>query len=51
MESNVNIGVFGHIPTTNVNDDVLFRDDPDAIDAFDLPSLTMNLIVMMMMLQ
>ena len=47
MESNVNIGLFTRnisyfVPTSNVDEDVIFRDDPKPIDDFVLPSFTMK---------
>lgn len=42
MESNVNIGVSGHIPSSTVDGDILFGDDLDPIDTFVLPSFNME---------
>ncbi|CAI9286470.1 unnamed protein product [Lactuca saligna] len=42
VESNVNIGVSGHIPTSIVDDNLIFGGYPDPIDTFVLPSFTVK---------
>lgn len=47
VESNVNIGVstrniYSSVPNSNVDEDVIFRDDPKPIDDFVLPSFTVK---------